>query len=78
MVRINFIDSRSNWNFVNLGFSKGYNPVEEDEENAVKVEIDLSLNKIEVIEKIKNFFSYIFQRKSLIIFSLKVNYQNNY
>ena len=52
--------------------------MEEDEENAVKVEIDLSLNKIEVIEKIKNFFSYIFQRKSLIIFSLKVNYQNNY
>ena len=37
--------------------------MEEDEENAVKVEIDLSLNKTQVIEKIKNFCFLHFSKK---------------
>jgi len=46
-----------------MDFSKGYNPVEENEENALKVEIDLSLNKIEVIEMIKNVCFLHFSKK---------------
>ena len=43
--------------------SKYYNPVEEDEENVLKVEIDSSMNKADVIDKIKNVCFQHFSKK---------------
>jgi len=46
-----------------MDLSKYYNPVEEDEENVLKVEIDSSMNKADVIDKIKNVCFQHFSKK---------------
>jgi len=46
-----------------MDVSKHYNPVEIGEENVVNVEIDSSLNKADVIKKIKNVCSQHYSKK---------------